>query len=119
MVTAIIAGSQTYTVTGTDANGCVNTAMVTQVFDNCTAIKTLAAQATIFSVYPNPNSGSFVVETSETAVLTVLNSVGQVVHQQTTTGSKTNISLDHLANGIYFVKVTANGNNQTVKIIKE
>jgi hypothetical protein len=118
-VTPTVSGSETYTVTGTDANGCVNTAMVTQVADNCTGIKTDANSTLIFGVYPNPNTGRFTVETNENVHITVLNSIGQTVYTETTRDIKTNISIENLASGIYFIKAVANGNQQVVKLVKD
>jgi predicted secreted protein len=119
VITPTVSGSETYTVTGTDANGCINTAMVTQAADNCTAIKTNANATLIFGVYPNPNTGRFTVETGENVQITVLNSIGQTVHTETTSGTKTNISIENLANGIYFIKAVAGGNQHVVKIVKD
>jgi hypothetical protein len=107
-----------YTVTGTDANGCMNTANIAVTADPCTGI-TKNNSSLVFGVYPNPNRGEFVVETAENVEVVVLNSLGQLVHSEKTGSAKTTISIDHLANGIYFVKVIANGNQHTVKIIKE
>lgn len=111
--------STVYTVTGTDANGCVNTATVLQRTDACTGINTVAASILIFGIYPNPNNGQFVIETGENVNVLILNSIGQIVYNQTTSSTNTSININNLVNGIYFVKAVANGNQHVVRIVKE
>jgi hypothetical protein len=109
----------TYTVIGTDVNGCENTAVVTQNVDLCTSISKQNKATLISGIYPNPNSGKFVVESDENIELTIINSLGVVVAHEKTTGAKTNLSIDYLSNGIYFIKATAQGKQQILKVIKE
>lgn len=111
--------STTYTVAGTGTNNCVNNATVTQYVDNCTGITKQNKIEFVFAVYPNPNRGEFVIEIPESADVTVLNNLGQVVLTERTTALKTQININHLANGIYFVKAVSQGNQQIVKIVKE
>lgn len=53
--------STTYTVTGTDANNCSNTAAVLINVEGCTGA-TAAMAASGIRIYPNPNSGVFTIE---------------------------------------------------------
>ena len=53
--------STTYTVTGTDANNCSNTATVLINVEGCTGA-TAAMAASGMRIYPNPNSGVFTIE---------------------------------------------------------
>ncbi|PBQ30975.1 hypothetical protein CNR22_04050 [Sphingobacteriaceae bacterium] len=117
-VTSAISGTETYTVSGTDANGCVNTATVIQKYDNCTGLEKGNAGGVNIAVYPNPNNGRFTIETVGNSTIEVMNAVGQVVYTGTSNG-KIVVSMEHLTNGIYFVKVTTNTSQQVARIIKE
>ena len=105
-----------YTVTGTDGNGCMNSDTLSVIVNNCntTGITHLAAGSEV-SVYPNPNNGSFVVTTTENATTLIITDVlGNELLFVTPTGTTTNVNLSAQPNGVYFIKVIANG-EQTVK----
>ena len=110
----------TYTVTGTNVNGCQNTSIITQSASNCAGINNLNSNHSI-SVYPNPNSGEFIVELAngleKNIEVTDLN--GKVVYRQNSLNDKINVSLKHLPNAVYFVKIQSNNTSETIKIIKQ
>jgi hypothetical protein len=106
-----------YTVTGTDANGCTNTATVDMSTDLCTGIAATERANTTFKAYPNPNTGLFTVETVQGITIRVINLVGQEVCSHVSTGTVTQVNIAHLSNGIYFIK--ADGQPQIIKIVKE
>jgi hypothetical protein len=108
----------TYTVTGTNANGCANTTTITQDVSLCTGIETLTKDASI-QIYPNPNNGLFTLELKSTAKINVTNALGQVVLNETFEAGKHSLDIQNQSKGIYFVKVTENNKQQTIKIIKE
>jgi hypothetical protein len=72
-------------------------------------------------IYPNPASDYINVELGQAdeAVVSIFNSNGGLVSQQNTTGALTRIDLDALSNGVYFIRVSGDGVNETVKIIKK
>lgn len=109
----------TYTVNGTDANGCVNSTTVTQDVSLCTGIVTLSNGNASVNVYPNPNNGLFVLELTTTSKVTVTNALGQVVIAETFEAGKHNIDIHNEATGVYFVKVIENNKQQTIKVIKQ
>jgi len=109
----------TFTVKGVDTNGCVNNAIITQVVDPCTGLSMLSSLNTIAKLYPNPTSGSFVVEAPEHSEISVFSTSGKVVHFEKTSGFKTTITLPDLAKGVYLVKIVSSAQSQTMKIIKE
>jgi hypothetical protein len=108
-----------YTVIGTDANGCVNTKTVTQNVSLCTGIESLVNSDASINVYPNPNNGLFVIELTTSSKVTITNALGQVVFFTTYEAGKHDVKIDSEATGIYFVNVTTNTNQHTLKIIKE
>jgi hypothetical protein len=63
------------------------------------------------SIFPNPNNGSFTIQTSKPTELKIYNSFGQLIHQQIINGStgspiqeSTIINLSSQAKGIYFLE---------------
>jgi hypothetical protein len=110
-----------YTVTGTDANGCQNTAVITQSVDACTGINEFVSGNGV-SVYPNPNNGIFTIyiqNVNSKTSITVTNVLGQTVLKRNVIEEKTLLNIQELENGIYFVNVTHNGVKQINKIIKQ
>jgi hypothetical protein len=116
--TATLNATTAYTVIGTDINGCSKSAVVTQITDVCTAVNTISSKVGL-SIYPNPNTGEFVVKTNENVDVTVVNALGQVVYSEKTSSLTTTINISHLSKGIYFVKATANGEHYLLKMIKQ
>ncbi len=108
----------TYTVDGTDVNGCANTTMITQNVNDCTGIETLSNDVSI-KVYPNPNNGLFVMELISTSKVTVTNALGQVVIAETFEAGKHTVDIHNEATGVYFVKVLENNKQQMIRLIKQ
>jgi hypothetical protein len=109
----------TYTVDGTDANGCSNTATITQDVSLCTGIATLSNNTNSINAYPNPNNGLFVIDLTTTSQVTVTNALGQVVLTEVMVEGKHSVDIHNEATGIYFVKVVLDGKQQVIKLIKE
>lgn len=107
-----------YTVTGTDNNGCVNTSSVTQNVNACTSLASIARVDNIVSVYPNPNSGEFTLSANSDITLSIVNELGQLVKTVTLyENNKRSILLNELASGIYFVVGQNGGQVVREKII--
>lgn len=74
-----------------------------------------------FTIYPNPNSGQFVVNIGQEKplTLTVTNALGQIVFLQnkpeTDNNGRINLDLQSLDQGIYFVNLSYGDNTQTQK----
>lgn len=125
--TTVVAVSPTvttsYTVTGTDANGCSNTATVTQNVSTCSGLSNLTSAENAVSVYPNPGTGVFYLQANEDSKgsdITVINTLGKVVYSSKANSAETKLDLQTLANGVYFVKISKDGQSVAVKkIVKE
>ena len=79
----------------------------------------LPVQAEMFSIYPNPANGEFTIDVpTVSAGLTVdiVDVFGKLVHSEEIAKTQTHIELNE-APGIYFVKLSGNGINSTVKLI--
>ena len=130
--TTVVAVSPTtttvYTVTGVDANGCANMAMVTQSVSSCAGLKTMpeALEGGVL-IYPNPNNGLFTIELTSASKVTVTNALGQLVIAEIVEAGNHHIDIINQSNGVYFVKIIENNTctersrskQQIIKVIKQ
>ena len=76
-----------------------------------------------FEYYPNPTSDvvTFSLKNTSTTIdrIEVMDILGKTLLSKTINFTQASIDLSSLANGIYLVKVSANGQEKTVKISKE
>ena len=106
-----------------DANGCMAPYQAVWVnTQDCSAsINQLSSNNNQIEIYPNPNQGSFVVETNETEKqrITLYDINGQLVLNQIIQG-KTNIDASHLADGIYNISIITKASvvNRRLIIVK-
>jgi hypothetical protein len=116
----------TYTVTGTDENGCTNSAIVTQSVEICNGINQMAGLHSQWHIYPNPftnkvtivsnlPAGSSTPKADLSKTLQVYNANGSLVFIALIENQKTEIDLSNQAAGIYFIKI----GDITGKIVKE
>jgi hypothetical protein len=94
-----------YTVTGTDANNCSNTATVQLRVQTCAGIAQVNGLENYeLSIYPNPSNGAFTIESDVAINLSLIDELGQTVKTiSLTEANKHEINISELANGIYFV----------------
>jgi hypothetical protein len=112
-----------YTVTGVNANGCFNTASITQSVSLCTSIYSEAEiLETNIRVYPNPSSGVINVEIegiNDIVQIELVNVIGQVVMKETVSTQHSSLTIYNLNAGIYFINLIKNSNViATKKVIK-
>ncbi|MDG1477190.1 MAG: T9SS type A sorting domain-containing protein, partial [Vicingaceae bacterium] len=127
MITGETAQAFTATTNGNYAveiiqNGCVDTSACysvtgivgVEVFENNFSNN--------LSLYPNPTNGQFNIDLGqefEKSNIQILDLSGRVVYQTTTKKQKiVNLNFDAPA-GVYFVRVSANENQSTIKLIKQ
>lgn len=111
--------STTYTVTGTDLNGCTKVTSITQSVSTCAGISTAPDVTKEFEVYPNPNNGIFNVQLKTNAKVEISNSLGQIIIGENKVSGLHNIDLRKQADGVYFVRITAGERSIQYKVIKE
>jgi hypothetical protein len=113
----------TYTVMGTDVNGCNNSATVTQSVSVCTGfVKSSGVETNLITIYPNPSTGIFNINCnidSDILVLEVYNALGQKILDQKILSENTSVDLSKYAKGIYYLKVNAADKQEVFKLIKE
>ncbi len=110
----------TYTVTGTDAFGCVNSTTYNLLVQWCAGLHELAQNNSPFSIYPNPSEGIFFIKTSLTQQHDVMiyNDLGQLVQKLKLNGGS-KLDLTKEANGIYQVIILDSGKEvYSTKVIK-
>ncbi|MBK7310615.1 MAG: T9SS type A sorting domain-containing protein [Sphingobacteriaceae bacterium] len=109
-----------YTVTGTDINGCVNSATYNLIVSWCAGINQLDITNTDFIIYPNPSEGVFFIKTSlsNEHEIVIYNKLGQII-QKTKLNSSSQVDLTQEANGIYQIIILNNGKAVfSTKVIK-
>ena len=74
-----------------------------------------------FNVFPNPSRDSWTVKTKDIAMssIQVFDVLGKSVMTITPNSSETVIDGSNLKTGLYFARITTNGNINTVKLIKD
>jgi hypothetical protein len=108
----------TYSVSGTDLNGCTNTAIITQSVDTCLSLKNEELNKNIL-IYPNPNNGEFILQTTQSAKIKIYNSLGQLIMSKEIYEGENNIDISPFTKGIYFVEVRQGDKIEQLKIIKD
>ncbi len=120
MITPTLTTLTSFTVTGADANGCVSQTSYIQFVSQCLGINQHTQQN--IEIYPNPNNGIFIIKLDglEKADLIIYDDAGRIVEHKALTGSEVEVNLPHLANGIYFVRLSSDGQNiLNRKLIKQ
>ena len=119
-------GTYTITYTYTDINGCTNQASDLVVVDPCVGIEEQAAVSTV-TLYPNPNNGVFTLtmkgaDYSEMSI-EVLTVQGQILWSDMASNVQGDVNrqldLTNYANGIYYVRVVADGKTFIQKVVKQ
>ncbi len=89
----------------------------------CTSITTVGLQNVVstsdIKIYPNPTNGILNVslkDADKSSTLKIVNSVGQVVFQTLVSKDNSQINIQHLTAGLYFVQLN---NSKPVRLIKE
>ena len=115
---SVVNSTTSYTATGTDANGCVNSGTIGVKVNACTGIAELEKTEDLVSIYPNPNNGNFVIRVKVQTRLVLVNELGQSIRELHFDESN-NYQQDvrDLSNGIYFIKGFMNGSSIQDKII--
>ncbi len=122
-ITDLAPGDYTCTVTSTDASGCSpEPAIITVTVETLIAVDDIEILNSL-TVAPNPTRGNVYIDMdlSQTATVTlaVTDVTGKIVAQfdpQNTSSFQTSVDLSHLANGLYFARITVDGDSVVKKI---
>lgn len=116
----------TFTITLIVSNGfCSDTAFkIVQVVKEPEVSKEDWKSLQNLTIYPNPNNGQFTIlasfSHSNNVYLELFNSLGQKVHSQALGDAvtfKSNLSINHLAKGVYHLKLSSNEGYAIMKLM--
>src|SRR5207253_2466608 len=110
----------TYSLTGTNANGCSNTITFNQVVQECVGMQEVTTTLAGVRVYPNPTGGVFTIELNNGADknIQVLDVTGRVILSNASKSEIINVNINHLSNGIYYVKIQSQNAVEVIKVVK-
>lgn len=115
--------STTYSVNGTDLNGCKNSSTITQSVNVCTGIELLNQPTNIY-IYPNPTNELVNIDLGmlnlKSIQIELLNTLGEILINKNINTQYSSIVMKDLPIGIYFIKIIQN--NRLInyyKVIKE
>lgn len=109
-----------YTLTGTDANGCSASTQIVVNVIGCLGVNDQNGSLNGLSVYPNPSTGYFTIELSNglEKQIDLTDISGRIVLSTKSFDDKTTMSMDHLASGIYYVKINSGNGKGVIKMVK-
>ncbi len=112
--------STTYTLTGSDNNGCKGVTTVALNVQACVGLKEMTSTSGGVKVYPNPNDGVFtiVVANGKNKTVEILDMTGRLISSSTGKAEVLNMDISALANGIYYVKIQSSEGVEVIKVIK-
>jgi hypothetical protein len=116
--------SKTYTITVTDANGCMASASKTVNWSECVGINENMHGVSV-NYFPNPTQGTIYLDAKglqgEDAYISITNLQGQVVYNERlgvlTQSMQKEINLNREAKGVYFVRLFSDNYNLVHRIV--
>ena len=113
-ITVAPAVTTTYTVTVTDANGCVATAEIVVSVDDG-----IGENTPVVNVYPNPTKHVVNVEADDITNIRVVDMLGQTLYETNASSNRVQIDLSGYAVGQYFLEVRTQNGVTTQKVVKK
>jgi hypothetical protein len=111
----------TYTIIGTNPQGCATTTLLSIYMTTCTGIYDPSYTIENVRIFPNPSNGQFVVELANGLEkhIEVMDVTGRIVVDKKTTEDRSNVNISNLPTGVYYVRLRSNGDAKVFKVIKE
>jgi hypothetical protein len=111
--------SSSFTMTGTDAKGCSNTAIFAISVDPCTGLAKNSAVNGV-NVFPNPTTGKLSVNLGgiKNANVSVTDLTGRTLITRTASDAA-ELDLSGYAAGVYYVKIHAGDASTVVKVVRD
>ncbi|MDI1356374.1 MAG: T9SS type A sorting domain-containing protein [bacterium] len=109
-----------YSVVGTDASGCTNSATLNLTVNPCTRIQELIGNWNSFDIYPNPSNGEFACTSrnGKTFTLMILDLQGRIILEHKSGSAELKIDLNQFPGGIYFAKMAQGNTVEVIKVLK-
>ena len=86
---------------------------------DCTGINENNITQQGVKLYPNPTPGIVRLELTSAAEIVIMNAIGQTVYSARHSAGDGQLNLEHLAKGVYVVKVDSGGKSESTKMVKE
>jgi hypothetical protein len=120
LVTISPSVTTTYTVTGTDGNGCWNSAVFTQVITICNGVTEFNADQQP-KIFPNPFNERIVIlsQTKLPCDIEIYNALGALIYSDHSQIGNFEVRLNNVDAGIYLLKVNDEKGTSLHKIIKQ
>jgi hypothetical protein len=119
---AVVSPNQTttYSLTGTDANGCSKMTTISQIVQECVGMQEMTTTLAGVRVYPNPTGGVFTIELNNGADknIQVLDVTGRVILNNVSKSDRIDVNINNLSNGIYYVKIQSQNAVEVIKVLK-
>ncbi len=91
--------------------------------NNTSTIEDKDIASKFVSLYPNPNKGSFSIlvkrNTTKDVAVTILDVYGKIVYTEKINKNEFELNVNNFPNGMYFVKLSSDEINETLKFVKE
>jgi hypothetical protein len=99
--------------------GCGNSASVSIVVDPCTSVRESQINAVGITIYPNPTSGLFTIETpnNDVKTITMFDMTGRVILNINTLDKNVKIDASNYAKGIYYVSTKTTYGTEVIKVV--
>ncbi len=98
----------------TDSNGCSATATDSLFVEDCTGINQLATGSSNITIFPNPNNGTFTIQSSVASgqlSVEIYDVLGQRVKSEELRAKSEEINISNQPNGVYFYRVITESGN--------
>ncbi|MES2681721.1 MAG: GEVED domain-containing protein [Bacteroidota bacterium] len=120
VLTFTLGVTTTYTLTGTDLNGCSKTVTVTQFVATCIGVEDLKDETAGILIYPNPGDGNFTISAGQSLQLRLVDVLGrQIATFEVEAGHKKELTVNGLPAGVYFITGESAHGKVNQKIIIE
>ena len=93
---------QTYSISGTDNNGCSNTTSVGLVIELCNALN--EQSVLLFKLYPNPAKDFLNLQMTQDGYMQITDMMGRQVMGKVIHKGEQKIDLSHLSDGLYYLQ---------------
>ena len=103
-----------------NGNGWGDTFIIKMTQDDVTSINTYQLENQFSNLYPNPNNGSFIIQTPLKAKISITNILGKEIFERNIDEGIQMFNIEQESSGIYLIKVVYSNNQQQVfKMIKQ
>lgn len=111
--------TSTYTLDGTDANGCTSKLQLTVNVNACLGISANTNENSLYKLYPNPTKTNLSIESQEAGFITVMDVSGRIVLTSKFEKGNSLLNTSELAAGLYYVQLTSIRKQEVFKLLKE